>query len=111
MITGQDEAIYDWVTVNFLKGALSGGDTKTYGALDMGGASHQNAFKVSNSDDCHRGDENNGDDNNLSLLLFLCLCGNQLFDKKRKKKQHLMICINTFVLDCRFLLMMTLIRQ
>jgi len=46
VITGQDEAIYDWVTVNFLKGALSGGDTKTYGALDMGGASHQNSFEV-----------------------------------------------------------------
>lgn len=46
VISGQDEAVYDWVTVNFLKGAFSGKDKKTYGALDMGGASHQNAFQV-----------------------------------------------------------------
>ena len=47
VISGEDEAVYDWVTVNFLKGAFSGkSKAKTYGALDMGGASHQNAFKV-----------------------------------------------------------------
>jgi apyrase len=47
VITGQDEAIYLWVTVNFLKGRFSGGPAlRTYGTLDMGGASTQNAFKV-----------------------------------------------------------------
>ncbi|KAK3727332.1 hypothetical protein QZH41_018172 [Actinostola sp. cb2023] len=51
VISGQDEAIYDWVTVNFLKGAFSGKSKgKTYGALDMGGASHQNAFKIGKKD-------------------------------------------------------------
>lgn len=47
IISGQEEAFYGWITVNFLKGVfsqkISGG---TYGALDLGGASTQNTFRV-----------------------------------------------------------------
>ena len=43
VITGRTEGLYSWVTVNFLSG-IFGSDKKTYGCLDLGGASHQNAF-------------------------------------------------------------------
>ncbi|EDO42571.1 predicted protein, partial [Nematostella vectensis] len=46
VISGKDEAIYDWVTVNFLMGVLTGESSTEYGALEMGGASSQNAFEV-----------------------------------------------------------------
>ena len=48
IITGKTEGIYAWVTVNFLVGEyLSKG--LTYGSLDLGGASHQNAWKFNSS--------------------------------------------------------------
>ncbi|XP_031559277.1 ectonucleoside triphosphate diphosphohydrolase 1-like [Actinia tenebrosa] len=47
VISGEDEAVYLWVTVNFLKGLFSGESSKSFGTLDMGGASTQNTFKVS----------------------------------------------------------------
>ena len=44
IIKGKVEGIYSWVTVNFLAG-IFGSDKKSYGSLDLGGASHQNAFE------------------------------------------------------------------
>ncbi|EDO43911.1 predicted protein [Nematostella vectensis] len=49
VISGIDEATYDWVTVNFLMGALTGESDTEYGVLDMGGASTQNAFDTNNT--------------------------------------------------------------
>ncbi|XP_078379735.1 ectonucleoside triphosphate diphosphohydrolase 1-like [Oculina patagonica] len=51
IITGKVEGIYSWVTVNFLAGVFGSSDF-TYGSLDLGGASHQNAweFNSENSD-------------------------------------------------------------
>ncbi|XP_031573081.1 ectonucleoside triphosphate diphosphohydrolase 1-like [Actinia tenebrosa] len=47
IISGQEEALYGWITVNFLKGIFSqktsGGSC---GALDLGGASTQNTFRT-----------------------------------------------------------------
>ena len=48
IITGKDEGIYAWVTVNFLVGAYRSKNL-TYGSLDLGGASHQNAWKFNSS--------------------------------------------------------------
>ncbi|XP_074633448.1 ectonucleoside triphosphate diphosphohydrolase 1-like [Acropora palmata] len=45
VISGEFEGIYAWITVNFLKGNFVPGIPKqTSGILDLGGASHQNAF-------------------------------------------------------------------
>lgn len=54
VISGEEEAVYDWAGVNVLLGNLMsnsegvgeayGGAIKTYGALDMGGASSQISF-------------------------------------------------------------------
>ena len=50
IITGKNEGIYAWITVNFLAGIFrSNGSAKSYGSLDMGGASHQNSWKFNNS--------------------------------------------------------------
>ena len=51
IITGQAEAIYSWVTVNFLANVFHSG-RKPYGSLDLGGASHQNTwpFRKNHSD-------------------------------------------------------------
>ena len=48
IITGKTEGIYAWVTVNFLVGAYRSKGL-TYGSLDLGGASHQNAWKFNSS--------------------------------------------------------------
>lgn len=55
---GEEEAIYSWTAINFLKGDLlseskgigpaTGGKEGTYGTLDLGGASSQIAFYVKN---------------------------------------------------------------
>ena len=46
VITGQWEGIYAWITVNFLEATFSRKKhIRSYGILDLGGASHQNAFK------------------------------------------------------------------
>jgi Golgi nucleoside diphosphatase len=60
VISGEEEAIYGWTAVNFVKGALlpntqgSGTvlhpETKTYGVLEMGGASAQIGFFEPNGD-------------------------------------------------------------
>ena len=44
VIPGKAEGIYGWVTVNFLSGVF-GSNKKSLGSLDLGGASHQNAFE------------------------------------------------------------------
>ena len=45
IISGQFEGIYAWITVNFLKGHFTPGNShNTTGILDLGGASHQNTF-------------------------------------------------------------------
>ena len=45
IITGKWEAIYSWITVNFLKKVFLPHETnETYGILDLGGASHQYAM-------------------------------------------------------------------
>lgn len=47
-ITGQQEGIYGWLTVNYLAGKLTG-NSPTYGVLDMGGASTQITFESKDS--------------------------------------------------------------
>lgn len=48
IISGAFEGIYGWISVNFLKGNfIPGSSDSTYGILDLGGASHQNAFESS----------------------------------------------------------------
>ena len=48
IISGAFEGIYAWISVNFLKGNFIPGNSDfTYGILDLGGASHQNAFEYS----------------------------------------------------------------
>jgi Golgi nucleoside diphosphatase len=57
-LSGEEEAIYSWTAINFLKGDLlseskgigpaTGGKEGTYGTLDLGGASSQIAFYVKN---------------------------------------------------------------
>ncbi|XP_066268215.1 ectonucleoside triphosphate diphosphohydrolase 1-like isoform X2 [Branchiostoma lanceolatum] len=45
VISGEEEGVYGWITVNFLKGVFdSKTDMKTFGALDMGGGSTQITF-------------------------------------------------------------------
>ena len=47
IITGEWEGIYGWITVNFLENVFATKDkVNTYGILDVGGASHQNSFKI-----------------------------------------------------------------
>lgn len=47
---GDKEAVYSWVTLNYLAGAFSKNDGKTYGTLDLGGGSTQIAFKPTSGD-------------------------------------------------------------
>ena len=50
IITGNEEAIYGWITLNFLKGRFSPNvNIGTVGALDLGGVSTQNAYRVRQS--------------------------------------------------------------
>ncbi|KAJ7381118.1 hypothetical protein OS493_004716 [Desmophyllum pertusum] len=53
IISGKVEAVYSWVTVNFVAGVFaSKGSKKSFGSLEMGGGSLQNAWKFNgnNSD-------------------------------------------------------------
>lgn len=43
-ISGEEEAVYAWLTVNAIQGTYRQGPATTWGALDMGGASTQIAF-------------------------------------------------------------------
>ena len=54
VISGQDEGIFGWLTVNYLMGHLShGGPSPTVGALDLGGASTQITFQPLEIPDRH----------------------------------------------------------
>lgn len=48
-ITGQEEALYDWLSVNYNLGTLSSIQTKAVGVMDMGGASVQIVFPIQNN--------------------------------------------------------------
>ncbi|KAL9957689.1 hypothetical protein ACROYT_G034615 [Oculina patagonica] len=41
IMDGPDEGLYAWITVNFLLGGLTSGNSKLYGTLDLGGGSTQ----------------------------------------------------------------------
>ena len=45
-ITGNDEALYDWLSVNYQLGTLKNSQNKTIGVMDMGGASVQIVFPI-----------------------------------------------------------------
>lgn len=47
-ITGDDEALYDWLSVNYHLGTLKSASQKPVGVLDIGGASTQIAFPLQN---------------------------------------------------------------
>ena len=46
IISGEEEGVYDWLTINYLKngGVLPDRSSPTFGALDLGGASTQISF-------------------------------------------------------------------
>lgn len=45
VISGQDEAVYGWIALNYLTGKLSQGqEAATLGSLDMGGSSLEVTF-------------------------------------------------------------------
>ena len=48
VISGKEEAIYAWITVNFIQGVLTSPRRRVFswGVLDMGGASTQNAMRL-----------------------------------------------------------------
>lgn len=45
-ITGRDEALFDWLAVNYHLGTLDSIQTQTVGVMDMGGASVQIVFPI-----------------------------------------------------------------
>lgn len=45
-ITGNEEALYDWLSVNYHLGTLKSSQNKTVGVMDMGGASVQVVFPI-----------------------------------------------------------------
>jgi len=49
-ITGNDEALYDWLSVNYHLGTLQNGKNKSVGVMDMGGASVQIVFPTVKND-------------------------------------------------------------
>ncbi|EHL30326.1 acetate and sugar kinases/Hsc70/actin family protein [Legionella drancourtii] len=48
-ITGDDEALYDWLSVNYHLGTLKSASQQPIGVLDIGGASTQIAFPLQNN--------------------------------------------------------------
>lgn len=49
-ITGNDEALYDWLSVNYHLGSLQSGANESIGVMDMGGASVQIVFPIQKND-------------------------------------------------------------
>lgn len=49
-ITGNEEALYDWLSVNYHLGTLQSAEKKTIGVMDMGGASVQIVFPIQNKE-------------------------------------------------------------
>jgi len=45
VLGGEEEAVFAWISMNFILGKIFGGYKKTSGILDMGGASMQVAFR------------------------------------------------------------------
>lgn len=50
-ISGEQEGLYDWLAVNFLADVFINCDNKTFGAVDVGGASTQIAYEVDSLND------------------------------------------------------------
>ncbi|MFI4963203.1 MAG: multidrug DMT transporter permease [Legionellales bacterium] len=48
-ITGNDEALYDWLSVNYQLGTFNSNTDRTIGVMDMGGASVQIVFPIKNT--------------------------------------------------------------
>lgn len=46
VISGEEEGVFGWITVNYLNDRLATGATDTLGAIDMGGASLQITFQA-----------------------------------------------------------------
>lgn len=49
-ISGNDEALFDWLSVNYQLGTLQSANTQSIGVMDMGGASVQIAFPIKTSE-------------------------------------------------------------
>lgn len=50
-ITGTDEALYDWLSVNYHLGTLNNSQKQSVGVMDMGGASVQIVFPIQKNPD------------------------------------------------------------
>lgn len=50
-ISGNDEALFDWLSINYLKGTLQNSTSPKLGIMDMGGASVQIAFPIQDNQD------------------------------------------------------------
>ena len=44
VLSGEEEGVFGWLAANWLQGTFQGPSDKTYGALDLGGASTQTTF-------------------------------------------------------------------
>lgn len=51
IMDGQDEGIFSWVTVNYLRNSLSLSQTEQLAAMDLGGGSTQITFPLANTDE------------------------------------------------------------
>ncbi len=70
-ISGEDEGLFDWISVNYLNDDL--GTQKTSGALDLGGASTQIAFTVDTPSVANKNFTYNGIRYNIYSKSFLGL--------------------------------------
>lgn len=53
-ITGNDEALFDWIAVNYKLGTLKSAQNKSVGVMDMGGASVQIVFPIPKNDEINQ---------------------------------------------------------
>ncbi|HHT0593596.1 TPA: multidrug DMT transporter permease [Legionella anisa] len=80
-ITGHDEALYDWLAVNYHIGALKSSSNEAVGVMDIGGASVQIVFPIRNKTDnkgTHVELQLYGRHINLSVHSFLGLGQNEM---------------------------------
>ena len=56
-ITGNNEALYDWLAVNYHIGALKSSSKETIGVMDIGGASVQVVFPIQKNDEPNKGSQ------------------------------------------------------
>ena len=101
IITGKEEALFCWISINYLNETLFNDNHKTIGILDMGGASAQIAYesinKIKNGNEIiNRSESGNGNvdhfnmfgfDHSIKLSSSLCF-GN---DQARIRYYHLLI--------------------